>query len=181
MSAGSEEYIKEILDPLVRKCTFLVDSQKSFKKRFSVEKQKFDKNLHQLVCFDIKQMYPSVNITRVVSYILKVIFRNPKSYFTPKKDAKGYTLPIPTRTEFKLFLLGVLKDFNYFDSQVGTFKQLKGIQMGSKLAPFISNLFISCLGTEVVKKLIKLGSVVSWTRYADDCVAIIKIGSYESV
>ena len=35
--------------------------------------------------------------------------------------------------------------------------------------------------TEVVKKLIKLGSVVSWTRYADDCVAIIKIGSYDSV
>ena len=53
--------------------------------------------------------------------------------------------------------------------------------MGSKLAPLISNLFISCLETEVVKKLIKLGSVVSWTRYADDCVAIIKIGSYDSV
>ena len=146
ISAGSEEYIKEIVEPLLKKCTFLVNSQNSFKKRFLVEKQKFDENLHQLVCFDIKQMYPSVNITRVVSYILKVIFKNPKSYFTPEKDAKGYTLPIPTREEFKLLLLAVLKDFNYFDSQVGIFKQLKGIQMGSKLALLISNLFYRLLG-----------------------------------
>ena len=113
ISSGSEEYIKEILEPLLKKCSFLVNSQKSFKKRFLAEKQKFDETLHQVVCYDIKQMYPSVNITRVVSYILKVIFKNPKSFFTPEKDAKGYTLPIPTRAEFKLFLLAVLKDFNF--------------------------------------------------------------------
>jgi hypothetical protein len=75
----------------------------------SVEKQKYDQNLHQLVCFDIKQIYPSFNITRVVSYILEVIFKNPKSYFTPEKDAKGYILPIPTRAESKVFSKTPLK------------------------------------------------------------------------
>ena len=141
-----------------------------------VEKEKFDQNLHGVVWFDIKQMYPSINITRTVSYILIEVFRNPKLYFTPEKDSKGYTLPIPTRAEFKLFLLAVLKDFNFFTSQVGTFKQLKGLQMGSSLAPLISNLFIGCLERSVINKQIKLGSVISWTRYADDCVAIIKKG-----
>jgi hypothetical protein len=51
---------------------------------------------------------------------------------------------------------------------------LKGLQMGSSLAPLISNIFVGFLEREVVKKLIKTGSVISWTRYADDCVAIIK-------
>ena len=34
ISAGSEEYIKKIVEPLLKKCTFLVNSEKSFKKRF---------------------------------------------------------------------------------------------------------------------------------------------------
>ena len=122
---GAETYIKTIIEPLNKKCSYAVNSQKSFKTRFLVEKQKFDSNLHEVVCFDIKSMYPSINITRTVSYILIEIFRNPKLYFTPEKDSKGYTLPIPTRAEFKLFLLSVLKDFNLFECQIGIFKQLK--------------------------------------------------------
>ena len=99
-------------------------------------------------------MYPNVNITRTVRYIFKFIFKNPKSFFKPEKDKKGYTLPIPTREEFKQFLLAILKFFNIFDSQIGKFKQLKGLKMGNTLAPLISNLFIGCLETEVIKKLI---------------------------
>ena len=65
-------------------------------------------------------MYPNINITEVVNYIIIEIFRNPKAYFTPEKDAKGYTLPFPTKAEFKEFLLSILKDFNLFTSQIGT-------------------------------------------------------------
>ena len=126
-------------------------------------------------------MYPSVNITRTISYILKVVFKNSKSFFKPEKNKKGYTLPIPTREEFKLFLLAILKDFNIFDSQIGTFKQLKDLQMGNTLALLISNLFIGCLESEVIKKLIKRGVIISWTRYADDTITIIKKGSYDTV
>ena len=99
----------------------------------------------------------------------------------PEKDKKDYTLPIPTREEFKLFLLAILKDFNIFDSQIGTFKQLKDLQMGNTLALLISNLFIGCLESEVIKKLIKRGVIISWTRYADDTITIIKKGSYDTV
>ena len=178
---GAETYIKTIIEPLQKKCEFLVDSQKSFKKRFLTERLKFKPDVHEIVSFDIVSMYPNVNITRVVSYILKVVFKNPKTYFTPEKDSKGYTLPIPTRDEFKLFLLATLKDFNYLDTQIGTFKQHKGLQMGNTLGPLISNLFIGCLEREVVKKLIKRRLVISWTRYADDNLVIIKKGSYDAV
>ena len=115
---------------LSKKCEYLVNSQKAFKKRFLTEKLKSNENLHEII-----SMYPSVNITRTISYFLKVVFKNPKSFFKPEKDKKGYTLPIPTREEFKQFFLGILKDFNIFDSQIGTFKQLRGLQMGNTLAP----------------------------------------------
>ena len=106
-------------------------------------------------------MYPNINITEVVNYIIIEVFRNAKVYLTPEKDSKGYTLPIPTKAEFKLFLLSILKDFNLFTSQVGTFRQFKGLQMRTSVALLISNIFIGGLERTVIKKLIKVGSVVS--------------------
>ena len=126
-------------------------------------------------------MYPNINVTRTVSYIIATIFWDPTSYSKQERDYKGYTLPIPTKTEFKNFLLGVLRDYNYFDSQIGTFKQLRGEQMGSTLAPLIANIFIGCLERSVISKLIKSGDVVSWTRFADDNLAIIKLGFNDKI
>ena len=89
-----------------------------------VEKKKFVESHHDLVLFDIKFMYTSGNTTRTINYIPATIFRNPKKYWKQEKDAKGYNLPIPTRAEFKDFLLGILQDFNYFDSQTGFYQQI---------------------------------------------------------
>jgi hypothetical protein len=122
ITAGAEAYTKEFIEPLLKKCTFLDHSQKTFKKRFQVEIAKFDENLHQVVSFDITQMYPSVNITRVVRYILPLFLKTQDSNSPPKK---------------------ILRVTPYL-SQLGPKKQLKGIQMSSKLAPVISNLFIGC-------------------------------------
>ena len=126
-------------------------------------------------------MYLNINITRTVSYIIATIFRDPTSYFKQERDSKGYTLPIPTKTEFKNFLLEVLRDYNYFDSQSGTFKQPREVQMGSTLAPLIANIFIGCLERSVISKLIKSEDVVSLTRFADDNLAIIKLGSHDKI
>ena len=97
----------------------------------------------------------------------------------PEKDKKGYTLPIPTKEEFKTFLQGVLSDYNFFEGQTGTYDQLQGLHLGSSLALILSNIFIGCLERAVIKKLMKSGDVISWTRFADDNLAIIKRGSYE--
>ena len=53
--------------------------------------------------------------------------------------------------------------------------------MGSTLAPLIANIFIGCLERSVISKLIKSGDVVSWTRFADDNLAIIKLGSHDKI
>ena len=53
--------------------------------------------------------------------------------------------------------------------------------MGSSLAPILSNIFIGCLERAVIKKLMKSGDVISWTRFADDNLAIIKRGSYDEI
>ena len=126
-------------------------------------------------------MYPNINITRTVDYIIATIFRNPKNCFKHEKDSKGYTLPIPTKKDFKEYLLGVLQDYNFFECQTGTYKQLRGLQMGSTIAPLIANIFIGCLERAVITKLIKSGDIISWTRYADDNLAIIKRGSHEKI
>ena len=107
-----------------------MDSQKSFQNRFLLEKEKFDESDHQLVSFDIVSMFTNVNVTRTNSYILTEIFKNPKKFLKPEKDSKGYSFPIPTREEFITFLLGVLKYFNYFESQIGTYRQVKEVPNG---------------------------------------------------
>ena len=111
--------------------------------------------------FDIKAMYPNINLTKTINYIITTIFRAPQTYFKQEKDNKGYLLQIPTKQEFKSFLQGVLQDFNYFGSQICTSKQLRGVQMGSTLAPLLANIFIGCLERAVINKLIKSGDVVS--------------------
>ena len=173
MVIGPKTYLKKLLNPLTTRCTYLVDSQLAFKRKFSVQKTKFDKNLHEVVSFDINQMYPSINIPKTVDYILTAIFRNPRNFFKDK-DRTGQLLPHPTREQFKLFLLGVLSDFNYFETQIGTFKQVEGLQMENSISPLLANLFIGCLERSVMNRLIKQGHIITWLRYADDNLAIIK-------
>ena len=43
MVIGPETYLKKLLNPLTTRCTYLVDSQLAFKRKFSVQKTKFDK------------------------------------------------------------------------------------------------------------------------------------------
>ena len=53
--------------------------------------------------------------------------------------------------------------------------------MGSTLAPLLANIFIGCLERAVINKSVKSGDVISWTRFANDNLAIIKKGSYETI
>ena len=45
---GAEHYLKNILEPLLNKCTYLVDRQKTFKNKFLTEKNKFNVNLRTM-------------------------------------------------------------------------------------------------------------------------------------
>ena len=64
---GAKLYLKKILEPLIYKCTYLVDSQKVFKTRFITEKDKFISNDHEIVTFDIIAMYPNIQMTKTIN------------------------------------------------------------------------------------------------------------------
>ena len=68
----------------------MVDSQKAFKSRFLEEKKESIEPEHELISFGIKSMYPNINVTRTVSYIITTIFKNLKNFFKREKDSKGY-------------------------------------------------------------------------------------------
>ena len=46
--------------------------------------------------------------------------------------------------------------------------------MGSKLAPILSNIFMSLIETKVVDPLIKSKHVIGYKRYVDDCFIVLR-------
>ena len=70
----------------------MVDDPKMFKKRFLADSKKYDENIHELIGFDKKGLFTSINTTRVISEILKIVYKNPNLYFK-EKDEDGHLLP----------------------------------------------------------------------------------------
>ena len=90
--------MKKILEPLLKKCTFIVDSQKAFKSRFLSKRDKLNVLDHELVSFDIKAMHPNINTTKTVDYIIATVFRAPQIHLKQEKDIKAWGF-----TRFQLF------------------------------------------------------------------------------
>ena len=86
---------------------YAVDSVKTYKERLMKEKNKFDENRHEIVIFDVKQLFPSVNVKRVIAFIMKQFTKNPKIFFD-FKDQNRKSLPPPPLTKFREFLEAVL-------------------------------------------------------------------------
>ena len=78
----------------------------------------------------------------------------------------------PTKPNFKTFLIGVLTKFSLVRSQIGVYRQTKGLAMGSPLSGLLANLYLNILEQKMVKKFIKDGIVISWVRYIDDILCI---------
>ena len=53
--------------------------------------------------------------------------------------------------------------------------------MGSCLSSLVSNILVNELEINVVEKLIQEGHIISWLRYADDCLAIVQKGTVETI
>ena len=72
-------------------------------------------------------MFIYVIIIRTISHILSVIFEDPEKCLKQVEDSTGYLLQLSNNDEFKIFLLSVQKENNYFASQIGTYKQVSGV------------------------------------------------------
>ena len=113
-----------------------------FKERILADSEKFDEQIHEVLSFDAKRLFTSVNTTRVISEILKIIYKNPGLYFQ-EKDVDGRLLPFPERSNLRKFLHNVLQNFNVFECQLGIFRQRSGLSMRSCLSPCLSNIFVN--------------------------------------
>ena len=82
-----------------------------FKKRFLADSKKYDENIHGLIVFDAKRLFTSINTTRTISEILKIVYKNPNLYFK-EWDEDGHLLPFPDRSNLRKFLHNVLQNFN---------------------------------------------------------------------
>jgi hypothetical protein len=101
----------------------VVDSTKKFKEKFMVDKNKCDPEKKELLSFDIKKLYPSVNVNRTLSFILELIYANPKKYFPGEFDSEGDILPFPTKEDFLKVMKYTLTKFSIFRTGIGVFRQ----------------------------------------------------------
>jgi hypothetical protein len=135
----------------------------TFKERFLKDIDKFDYNLHEIVTFDATSLYTSINTIKVISEILKIIYKNPGEFFKDK-DENSRPLAFPDRAYFRKFLHNVLINYNSFESQIGIFKQRSDLAMESKSSPSLSNIFVDLLENSTIPKFIKSKKILHWSR-----------------
>ena len=180
LTLGAENYIKKLLSPLLENCAYAINSQIEFKNRFLECKTFFDSNIHEIFTLDVDSLFPNINNTRTINYILNEVFKAPEKFFF-EKDKLGKLLPAPSRENFRKFLHGTLNNFNIFRSHVGVYSQKQGVKMGSPLSSLFADLFLGMLERTIIVNLERQGHIFKWLRYADDCVVIAKKGSFDHI
>ena len=144
LTLGAEYFINNLLSPLRKNCPHAINSQIEFKTRFSDCKSFFDPDIHEIFTLDVNSLFPNINNTRTISYIINEVFKSPEVFFH-EKNKKGDLLPYPTKEKFRKFLHGTLNNFNIFRCHVGVFSQKKGLKMGSPLSSLFADLFLGIL------------------------------------
>ena len=92
-------------------------------------------------------MFTSINVPRVVDYIIDIIYVDPEKYFSENNLGS-----FPPMNIFKNFLMEVLLEFNSFETLNGYYRQRQGLSMGGKLSPALSNILLNMLESEIIKK-----------------------------
>ena len=159
ITSGAEKYILNIIKPIVDQCSFSVPSTMLFTEKFKKFSPKFNR-FHEVVGFDAVNLFTSINVPRVVQYILDKINLAPAEYFTENSvgsetdeipensvSSENDEIPennhnsFPPRNIFQEFLLAVLLKFSAFWNLNGYYRQQEGLSMGSKLSPALANIF----------------------------------------
>ena len=107
---GAENFINKLLSPLRKNCNYAIDSQIEFKNRFFESKKFFDPEIHEIFTLDVNSLFPNINNTRTISYILNEVFKSPEVFFN-ETNKKGNLLPPPSKEKFRKFLHGTSNSF----------------------------------------------------------------------
>ena len=173
ITSGAEDYLLPILEKFLPKCLYSIESTKSFSEYFLRERSKFYLPRSQILSFDVKSLFPSVDLDYVIEHVIETIYKNPSEYLEAHIRDDGRMVR-PPKFIFKKFLTAVLKEFTAFKTIDSYYRQIDGCSMGSKLAPILSNIFMSLIETKVVDPLIKSRHIISYKRYVDDCFIVVR-------
>ena len=120
--------------------------------------ENFDRGQYEIVSYDCIQLFTSINIDRVLKFILDKIYLDPLKFFpeTTKlvkinKELVNRPVEPPPRHKLQKFFKSVLCDFNSFEALNGFFRQTQGCSMGSKLSPSLANIFCSMFETAIIE------------------------------
>ena len=174
VTSGCEAYLIDILGKLNNICTLSIDSTKNFKSIFASNKNKFNQNDHDISTIDAQNLYPNVNLTKVINFILEKIYENPSYYFGNTDDENNPTIGIPPQKIFEKFLKSILIEFNCFSSLNGYYRQTSGCSMGSRLSPVLGNIYLYLMEKSIVEDEMKKGNIIQYYRYVDDILLSTK-------
>ena len=85
ITVGGEQYLHNLMAPIVKKCKFSLNSTKDFKEKI-LKIPKFDTNNFEVVTFDCVSLYTSVDLKLVIDKIINTIYENEDNFF--KKGSK---------------------------------------------------------------------------------------------
>ena len=175
ITSGAEQYILKIIQPIIKQCKYSINSTMAFYAEFKNTISKFT-IFFEVISIDATSLFTSINVPRVVEYIIEKIYENPENFFG-ENNLHSY----PPRIIFQEFMIGVLLKFSAFSTINGYYRQNEGLAMGSKLSPALSNIFLHMLESTIIQKFLDQKIVLFYTRYVDDCLLIVRKRSKNNI
>ena len=86
ITSGAERFLKDLIRPVLEKCSYSVNSTKTFKEKFLNDRNKFDSEKHEIFSIDAVSLYTSINVPRTVEYILDIIYDDLDNYFPQREE-----------------------------------------------------------------------------------------------
>ena len=172
LTSGCETYLLNLIQPLLKNCQYSISSTKEFKEKFGSIRDKFDPRQYEIVSYDAKSLFPSINLPRTVKHIIRQIYRDIPTFF-PINDETP--LP-PPKFLLEKFFLDVLLKYNSFETLGGFYRQVQGVSMGGKLSGALSNIFLDIFEQNCIKENLKNKNIIFYARFVDDVCMIVKKG-----
>ena len=136
-----------------------------------------------LTQYDCQSLFTSINIKRVLNFILDTIYSDTEKFFPKRtktvkilKEIITKQVQIPPRDDLETFFLAILTKFSTFEAFNWFFRQTSGVSMGGKMSPSLASIFCHMFEMEIIENEIKNGSILAYYRYVDDILLILKKG-----
>lgn len=173
------EIVSAVMSPTHRIAKWLVDEFRKMEEQFETRSVKNSKEFAQhikstrgpegdeiMVSFDVKALFPSIPVKEAIGLV--------ENWLLKQKTGPEWR----TKVRQYLKLVRLCMEENYFTFRGECYKQLEGAPMGNPLSPFISEIFMANLESDLASRNL-IPRV--WKRYVDDVFAIIKETDLKSI